>query len=67
MFTILEHLKNRYLSQRAQGLTEYALILALVVAIGVAVFGSGTSSGLGLAIQNVFTKVTNSLNGTTGK
>lgn len=65
MFIIWEHLKNRYLSQRAQGLTEYALILALVVAIGVAVFGSGTSSGLGRAIQDVFTKVTNSLSGTT--
>lgn len=25
MFTILEHLKNRYMSQKAQGIVEYAL------------------------------------------
>ena len=33
MFTILEHLKNRYMSQKAQGIVEYALILAFVVVV----------------------------------
>ena len=60
MFTIWEHLKNRYLSQRAQGLTEYALILALVVAIGIAVMG--TDTGLGQSIKAVFNSVATKLN-----
>ena len=57
MFTILEHLKNRYLSQRAQGMVEYALILALVVAVGIAVIGTGADGELGRAISTVFAKV----------
>lgn len=54
MFTILMHLKNRYLSQRAQGMVEYALILAFVVAIAVALSGTG---GISEAIEKVFTAV----------
>lgn len=33
MFTIIKHLMNRYLSQRAQGIVEYALLLAFVVVL----------------------------------
>ncbi len=57
MFIILEHLKNRYLSQKAQGMVEYALILALVVAVGIAVIGSDEKGKLGGAISDVFEKV----------
>ena len=54
MFTILYHLKNRYLSQKAQGIVEYALILAFVVAIAIFITtGEGNLSG---AIKGVFTK-----------
>ena len=52
MFTILYHLKNRYLSQKAQGIVEYALILAFVVAI--AIFITNSNGGLKEAIQGLF-------------
>lgn len=51
MFTILTHLKNRYLSQKAQGIVEYALILAFVVVLAVVLTKSG---GLGDAISDIF-------------
>lgn len=62
MLEIMEYVKARYMGEKAQGMTEYAIILALVVAIAVAVFGSGTDGALGTAISGVFTKVTNQLN-----
>lgn len=54
MFTILEHLKNRYMSQKAQGIVEYALILAFVVAI--AIFITSGDNSLSDAVKGVFTK-----------
>ena len=53
MFTILTHLKNRYMSQKAQGIVEYALILAFVVALAIVLTGNG---GLQEAISGVFGK-----------
>lgn len=55
MFTILYHLKNRYLSQKAQGIVEYALILAFVVVVAAVLT---TDSGLSDAIKGVFGKAT---------
>lgn len=52
MFTILYHLKNRYMSQKAQGIVEYALILAFVVAI--AIFITTGDNSLSKSIQGVF-------------
>ena len=51
MFTILTHLKNRYLSQKAQGIVEYALILAFVVVLAIVLTQSG---GLSDAIKDIF-------------
>ena len=51
MFTILYHLKNRYLSQKAQGIVEYALILAFVVVVAAVMAGN---DGLSSAISDVF-------------
>lgn len=66
MFTILYHLKNRYLSQKAQGIVEYALILAFVVAI--AIFITSGEGNLKDAVQGVFTKTSEQVKGTgTGK
>ena len=62
MITVVEHIMKRYLGQKAQGLTEYALILALVVAIGVAVLG--TDGTLGSAITNAFATVAGKINPT---
>lgn len=51
MFTILYHLKNRYMSQKAQGIVEYALILAFVVVVAAVLT---QSDGLGEAIKGIF-------------
>ena len=59
MFTILTHLKNRYLSQKAQGIVEYALILAFVVVLAV-VLSKG--DGLGGAISSIFSTTATKLN-----
>lgn len=56
MFTIIKHLMNRYLSQRAQGIVEYALLLAFVVVL-VTFMYSGGQDNLQGAIKAVFTKV----------
>ena len=56
MFTILYHLKNRYLSQKAQGIVEYALILAFVVVLAIVLTQSG---GLSEGIKYVFNDTTN--------
>lgn len=55
MFTILYHLKNRYMSQKAQGIVEYALILAFVVVIAAVLT---QTDGLKDAILGVFSKAT---------
>ena len=59
MFTILTHLKNRYLSQKAQGIVEYALILAFVVVLAVVLSSDG---GLKGAISGIFGTTANKLN-----
>lgn len=58
MFTILTHLKNRYLSQKAQGIVEYALILAFVVVLAVVLTKTG---GLSDAISTIFSTTTDKL------
>ncbi len=58
MMAYLEYLKARYLGEKGQGMVEYALILAFVVAIAAYLSGSG---GIGDAISNVFVKVKSSL------
>lgn len=58
MKEIFEYLKARYVSEKAQGIVEYALILAFVVLLAVAL-----SSGSGLVdkVKSVFTSVGNHL------
>ena len=59
MFTILTHLKNRYLSQKAQGIVEYALILAFVVILAVVL---SSDNGLSGAIKGVFGNAADKVN-----
>lgn len=54
MLEILNYLKARYMSERAQGIVEYALILAFVAVVAVALFGN---SGMSTYIKNVFIKI----------
>lgn len=60
MKEIMEYLKARYMSEKAQGMVEYALIVAFVVGIAAVVFGSG--GDLQQAVQGAFKKVTEKLN-----
>lgn len=61
MFEILTYLKNRYLTEKAQGITEYALLLVFVVTIAIAVLFNNNNS-LQTAITNAFGKVSNLVN-----
>ena len=56
MKEIIEYLKARYLSEKAQGIVEYALILAFVVVVAAAITDGG---GLRDKVAKVFTDVTN--------
>ena len=58
MFTIFTHLKNRYMSQKAQGIVEYALILAFVVVVAAALINGGDLSN---AVKNIFGNTANEL------
>lgn len=60
MREIINYLRTRYLSEKAQGLAEYALVLAFVVVIVAAVT---TQGGLTTAIESAFTKVSNQISG----
>ena len=51
---ILKYLKARYVSEKAQGIVEYALILAFVAVIAAGLFGS---DGIQQAIENVFKNI----------
>lgn len=66
MKEIIEYLKARYLSEKAQGIVEYALILAFVVVVAAALTNS---NGLRHEINGVFESVSNAFGttGTTGK
>lgn len=44
MMEILEYLKARYLSEKAQGIVEYALVLAFVVVVAAAITSGGDLS-----------------------
>lgn len=62
MMNLYTYVVSRLKSEKGQGIVEYALLLAFVVAIaGVALNANG---GLGEAISNVFEKTTNQLNNT---
>lgn len=55
MKEILEYLKARYLSEKAQGMVEYALIVAFIVGVAAVVFG--TDASFQKAVEAGFTKV----------
>lgn len=53
------------ISEKGQGMTEYAIILAVVAVVAVAVFyGGGSSNGAGLSgtIGNAYQKANNAIN-----
>ena len=62
MMNLYTYVVSRLKSEKGQGIVEYALLLAFVVAIAGAALS--TDNGLGEAISNVFEKTTNQLNNT---
>lgn len=64
MSEILDYVKVRYLGQKAQGITEYALILAFVAVIAGLVLSNSTSQGLAGALKAAFNSVITKLGGT---
>ena len=68
MFTFVEELKAKLqekLSEKGQGMTEYAIILAVVAVVAVAVFmGEGGKGGtLGNAITGAYDQAGSAING----
>ena len=57
MVEIMEYLKARYMDQKAQGIVEYALILAFVVVVAVAIASGGD---LQTKVSSVFDAMSNS-------
>lgn len=53
MLTILNYFRARYMSEKAQGIVEYALVIAFVVAIGAVLVKTGEGS-LTAGIQKIF-------------
>ena len=67
MFEIFEYLKAKLqgkLSEKGQGMTEYAIILAVVAVVAVAVFMGNDGSGgtLGNAITGAYDQAGNAIN-----
>lgn len=67
MFKSIEELKAKLqekLSEKGQGMTEYAIILAVVAVVAVAVFMGDDGSGgtLGNAIQGAYNQAGNAVN-----
>ncbi|MBP2632306.1 MAG: hypothetical protein H6Q70_2934 [Firmicutes bacterium] len=54
MLMYWNYFKARYLGQKGQGMVEYALVLAFVAAVAVAI---GTSGELKTAVSKAFTDV----------
>lgn len=59
MREIIDYLQARYLSEKAQGIAEYALILAFVVIVAAALTSAG---GLSEAVNTAIGKMTSALN-----
>lgn len=55
MLTYLSFLKARYLNQTGQGMVEYAVIIAVVVVIGIAL--TGTDGTLSTEVTNLYNAV----------
>ncbi|MCI1821954.1 MAG: hypothetical protein LKI63_06595 [Megasphaera sp.] len=54
MLTYVQYLMNRYLGEKGQGLTEYAIILLLVVLIGVMVWFGFNIKG---SLSTIYSKI----------
>jgi pilus assembly protein Flp/PilA len=63
MLEILKYLKARYMTEKAQGIVEYALILAFVVVVAAAIANGGELSN---KVSSVFTALSSSFDKKSG-
>ena len=63
MMKIFEYVNARYLNGKGQGIVEYALILAFVIAVAAALFAGGD---IRTAVTQIFADVADKLNGSSG-
>lgn len=61
MREVINYLKARYLSEKAQGIAEYALLLAFIVVVAAALM---TNTSLQTAITGTFDKISTKISGT---
>lgn len=66
MLEVFNYLKARYVSEKAQGLVEYAILLAFVVVVGAIIVGSGDDT-IANSVSKIFTKVQTILSGAAEK
>jgi Flp pilus assembly pilin Flp len=59
----MEFLKKLYREEEAQGMTEYALILAAVIGV---IYAAATFTGFGTALSTAFSKVASKLGSVIG-
>ena len=65
IYQVTDKIKDKIskLNEKGQGMVEYAIILAVVAAIAITVFGDGTANkGLGNTISTAFSKADTSIN-----
>ena len=58
MMLQMQQWMDRYLGKKGQGLTEYAIILLLVVLIGITIYSTSSLSG---KINAIYTQIGNDL------
>ena len=59
MLEMMAYLKDRYMSEKGQGMVEYALIIAFVVGLAIVLT---QQNGLSDAISNVFSDAASQVN-----
>ena len=65
IYRITKAIRNRVakLNEKGQGMVEYAVILAVVAAVAIFVFGTAESEkGLGKTVQGAFDKANTNIN-----
>lgn len=53
---------NRYWGRKGQGMTEYAIILLIVVAIGAAIYGSSGDGAFAKGLEGIYYNIITKIN-----
>lgn len=58
MLTYVQYVWNRYVGEKGQGMVEYAVIVLIVVAVGVALYGASGEGSLSTAVTDLYGRIT---------